>query len=437
MLRGNPAALPGPEFWPTPLEPGRHHELTTRVPARTIRRAPPIVRFHPVFTPAPLPPDPGDLAELVGKGATMSVLPRSAFTPTERFEYGRRVGPVRTRLETSPELTRTERLAMLRIGQYCDWGRNLNGCFLKNEKLAAELDLSVGHLGRLLRKLAAVGWIQIEHHPIRRHHHRYRSIHLGPVALVVPIDRPPILGAGTRQDVGAGTRRRWSEPGVAPKGAPEDEETTTKSADPGQSSSSCPDLDGRNPESLRPLPFPGSQSSGSQPAPERPQAESTAAPGIESAPIAAALVVEVLARFTAKMDAPPDRAMVENWIRDHGLGLVEVAAEMIERGKLRNRFGVASFLRNHHGRAPDFARADSGLPKRTPPPTQAPRPRDPEPPAELTVEERAAKLAELDATITEMRSRPRLREFEQRTLSLALKERAEIEGTVPDPGALP
>ena len=106
----------------------------------------------------------------------------------------------------------------------------------------------------------------------------------------------------------------------------------------------------------------------------------------------------LLDRFTRRMKAPPARDRVERWVEDYGRELVEVAAEMVERGKLRKVHAIRTFLGTHRGTDPDWVRADAGLPA---------RPKPAEPPAEPSKDPDPKtpdqKIAELEQSVNELR----------------------------------
>jgi hypothetical protein len=120
------------------------------------------------------------------------------------------------------------------------------------------------------------------------------------------------------------------------------------------------------------------------------------------------------------MAAAPDRSEVATWVAEHGLELVQVAAEMIERGKLRRRRGIAAFLTAHHGRDPDWVRSDAGLPTRPKAPPAKPPAAEPEASPAPDRDDLVKQVAALEA-------KPRLRVDERVLLSMALEELAALD----------
>jgi hypothetical protein len=162
------------------------------------------------------------------------------------------------------------------------------------------------------------------------------------------------------------------------------DEFARRAAEPESSSSSFSNLGQENPEQTA----------------RKPMDPATVDTALLAATITAGIVAKLLTRFEAKMAAAPDRSEVEAWVAEHGVELVQVAAEMIERGKLRLRRGVLKFLTTHHGRDPDWVRSDAGLPpqKTTAPPMQNYNPpaREETPGEPETREELEEAIARLD-----------------------------------------
>jgi hypothetical protein len=153
-------------------------------------------------------------------------------------------------------------------------------------------------------------------------------------------------------------------------------------------------------------------------------------PALNSALLTEAIVAGVLAklcgRFDAKMPAAPDHSEVQAWVAGHGPELVGVAAEMIERGKLRARRGILTFLETHHGRDPDWVRADAGLPRR-PKPAAATPPKPPPP-------EEPESREELEARIVKLKAKRHLKKFEQDMIDAAEQTLAALDKAGADPG---
>jgi hypothetical protein len=169
----------------------------------------------------------------------MSALPRSAPTPFERIEYGRRIGAVRDRIETSTELNARERVVMLRIAKRCNYGFSPVGCYEKAANLAPQCGITDRHLRSIVSKLATEEWLEVEHHVQRKGRRGYRTIRLGWKALLFNIHAPTgAVGAGGNSPVGAGGSPLPSDGPPPPEGGVKTEETTTKRSEPETETSS-------------------------------------------------------------------------------------------------------------------------------------------------------------------------------------------------------
>ena len=234
---------------------------------------------------------------------------------------------------------------------------------------------------------------------------RSRSYKLKPTPLLDRQNHPPSV-SDFAEDRLAISLTHLNKDETEKKDEADDDEFARKAPAPESSSSGADFGKGNQDQPNRPTPK----------TPCKPLEPSAADAALVPATIAVGIVAKLLSRFQAKMAAAPDRPEVDAWIAEHDVELVQVAAEMIERGKLRLRRGIAAFLTTHHGRDPDWVRKDAGLP---PPAGAAPMlqnynpPAPKEPPAEPETRE---ELQETLDRLNQAEARPRRLEWWERDL---------------------
>lgn len=301
---------------------------------------------------------------------------------------------------------------LMEIAELAGFGRNPRGCFATTttllERLGNPVKLRQG--GNLLRELEEGGWIIVLRVGNSQSRFARRHILLGPRCLNDPTPAP----SNPMTVHLAIPYRAPSNPVPAlPPTGDESRKTTTETR---ESSS----------------PFPPNL-------PDTSDHSSIDPPSV--LPPADAEAVEMLCdRFTRRMKAPPARVMVERWVEDYGRELVEVAAEMIEREKLRKVHAIRTFLGTHRGVGPDWVRADAGLPARpkpaAPPASQSKVPESISPDQEIADLEQALRELRMAAEEEPNKASDASRSFYQKAILRAEAELAAMKPSQEPPGIL-